>query len=87
MRSEKRKWRDRERKEHEMTINYYDQKISSYYAYWTFSWAVSADFWLVTPENEVMISESYRKSDDKPVDAFRHAAEDFCKKVNSWFKN
>ncbi len=87
VRSEKRKWRDREGKEHEMKINYYDQKISDSYAYWTFSWTVYADFWLVTPENEVMISESYRKSDDKPVDAFRHAAEDFCKKVNSWFKD
>ena len=87
VKSEKKKWKDRDGNEHEMTISYYDQEISDHYAYWSFYWAVSADFWLVTPENEVMISDSYRESDDKPVDAFRHAAEDFCKKVNSWFKN
>lgn len=87
VRSEKKKWRDREGNEHEMKIRYYDQKINSHYAHWSFYWIVGANFWLVTPENEVMLSETYRKSDDKPVDAFRHAAEDFCKKVNSWFKN
>ena len=83
--SEKKKWRDRNGGEHEMTIYHYDQEIWDYYAYWSFYWAVSANFWLVTPDNEVLISETYYKTDDKPVDAYRHAADDFCKKVDKYF--
>ncbi len=85
--TEKRKWRDRDGKEREMTITHYDQTIDDYFAYWTFSWAIGADFWLVDEDNNVIISETYNESDDKPIDAYRHAAEDFCKKVNAVFKN
>lgn len=84
--SEKRKWRDRDGKEHEMTINHYEQSISDRYAYWSFYWKVDADFWFVTPQNEVIISQGYSETDDKPADAYRHAAEDFCKQVNSNLK-
>ncbi len=87
LKTEKRKWRDKDDKEHEATVNYYEQKISDRYAYWSFYWAVAADFWLVTPDNSVVISESYRETDDKPVDAFKHAAEDFCKLVNNFLKD
>lgn len=86
VRTEKRTWRDREGKEHEATLNFYDQSIVDHYAYWSFNWAVAANFWLVTPDNAVIISETYHEADDKPVDAFRHFAEDFCKKVNSQLK-
>ncbi len=86
IRSEKKKWKDKEGKEKEMTINYYDQSIIDHYAYWSFYWRVAAHFWLVDPQNSVIISNSYSESDDKPVDAYRHAAEDFCKKVNSNLK-
>ena len=84
--SEKKKWRDREGKEHEMTVNHYEQSISDRYAYWSFYWKVDADFWFVTPENSVIISQGYSETDDKPADAYRHAAEDFCKQVNSNLK-
>ena len=84
--SEKKKWRDREGKEHEMTVNHYEQSISDRYAYWSFYWKVDADFWFVTPQNEVIIAQGYSETDDKPADAYRHAAEDFCKQVNSNLK-
>ena len=87
VRTEKRKWRDKDGKEHEMKITYYDQVIDEHFAYWMFIWAVGADFWLVDEDNNVIISGRYNKIDDKPVDAYRHAAEDFCKKVNTVFKN
>lgn len=84
--SEKRKWKDKEGKEHEATINYYDQRVVDIYAYWSFYWRVAAHFWLVDPQNNVIISQSDSDSDDKPVDAYRHIAENFCKQVNSYFK-
>ena len=87
IRSEKKKWRDKDNNEQEMTINYYDQKIIDHYAYWSFYWRVAAHFWLVNPQNSVIIAQSYSETDDKPVDAYRHAAEDFCKEVNSHLKN
>ena len=86
IRSEKKKWRDKDGNEQEMTLNYYEQSISNRYAYWSFYWIVDAHFWFVDPQNSVIISKSYSSSDDKPVDAYRHAAEDFCKEVNSNFE-
>ncbi len=84
--TETRKWYDKDKKEHTMTITDYDQTIDDYLAYWSFYWAVHADFWLVDENNNVIISETYTATDDKPVDAYRHIAEDFCKKVNAVFK-
>ena len=84
--SEKKKWRDKEGNEHELTRNYYEQNIIDHYAYWSFYWKVAAHFWLVNPQNSVIIAQSYSETDDKAVDAYRHAAEDFCKEVNSHFK-
>lgn len=86
VRSEKQKWKDKDGNEHEKTISYYDQEIIDHYAYWSFYWRLAANFWLVDPQNNVIISQRYSESDDKPVDAFRHAAEDFCKQVNSTLK-
>lgn len=86
VRSEKEKWKDKDGNEHEKTINHYDQEIINHYAYWSFYWRLTANFWLVDPQNNVIISQRYSQTDDKPVDAFRHAAEDFCKQVNSTLK-
>lgn len=88
LRTEKRKWIDTNdnNKEKEMTIYYYDQYVVDHYAHWVFNWSIGADFWLVTPENEVLVSQSYREFDDKPADAYRHAADDFVKKVNDFLK-
>ena len=87
VRTETKRWHGRDKKEHIITITHYDQKINNYFAYWSFSWKVGVDFWLVDADNNVIISERYIESDDKPVDAYRHAAEDFCKKVNAFFKD
>lgn len=83
---EERKWRDKDGKEHTMTISRYDQNISGHYAYYSFYWAVTANFWLVDPQNSVVISRGYQETDDKPIDAYRHAAEDFCDRVNKRLK-
>ncbi len=86
VRTEKEKWKDKDGNEHEKTISYYDQDINDYLAGWSFYWRIAANFWLVDRQNNVIISKSYSETDDKPVDAYRHAAEDFCSKVNSYLK-
>lgn len=84
--SEQRKWRDRDGNEHEMTINHYDQSIDDVYAFYSFHWQVAAQFELVDSKNNVILSQSDSDDDDKPVDAYRHIAEKFCKQVNSKLK-
>lgn len=80
------KWYDKDDKEHTKKVTQYWQTITDYYAYWSFYWKVAANFELVNTQNSVIISQSYSKTDDKPADAYRHAAEDFCKKINSHLK-
>lgn len=87
VKTEKEKWKDKDGNEKELKRYYYDQHVVDYYAYWSFYWAISSNFQLVTPQNNVVLSQSYRESDDKLADAYRHNAEDFCKKVDSYLKN
>ena len=84
--SKEEKWYDKDGNEHKKKIYHYDQDINSYLAGWSFYWRVISHFWLVDTQNNVIISKPYSKTDDKPVDAYRHAAEDFCKQVNSFLK-
>ena len=86
VKSEKRKWYNKDGEEKEMKIYYYDQSINDHYAYWSFYWRIGVNFALITPQNSVVMSQSYLETDDKPMDAYRHAATDFCKKVASRFK-
>lgn len=84
--TEEEKWKDDKGKEHTKKITHYDQEINSHYAYWSFHWTLNSSFSLLTPEGSVVLTKAYRENDDKPLDAYRHAADDFCKAVNKQLK-
>jgi len=81
------KWKDNKGKEHKMYTRKYKDKIVDHYAYWSFTWNVSATFYLVNAKTgQVVVAESANEFDDKPMDAYRKILRNFYGKVNEYFK-
>ena len=86
-RTEETKWKDDKGKEHKQRKYYYKQKINDHLAHWSFTWSVNANLKLVNAKtNEIVMSNSYRNSNDKIMDCYRKIFKDFYGDVNNHFK-
>ena len=82
------KWRDREGKEHTMTIRSYSQSIVDHFGYYTYDAIVSARLHLIdTRTGEAVVSYQGENYDDKEIDACRHIMREFYKKANKFLKH
>lgn len=85
--SEKRKWKDKNGKEHTMTTTNYTSSIYNVYGRWNYRATVIANFSLVNARTgQVVVNHSSYETDDKRADAYRHFMKDFYEKVQKYLK-
>lgn len=87
VKTEEKKWKDKDDKEQTMTITQYKEKIVEHYGYWSVGHSVRTEFCLVNAQtNGVVVRSSNSDSDDLIIDAYRHGLENFYKDVKKYFK-
>lgn len=81
------KWTDDKGKEKKKTVSRKNTGIVNDYGYYSFDGVVEGTFYLVKyGSDEVLVTYSDRKVNDKPIDAYRDLLKGFYKKVDKELK-
>ena len=80
-------WTDKEGKRHEVKRTEYTQSVSHAFGYYSYHAAATGSLALTDARTgAVLLRKSFSETDDKEIDACRHAFREFCKEIVRFIK-